>query len=222
MGNRSGHRRPDDVYDDRADAGRRLGRHLAGLGLGEVVVLGVPRGGVPVAAEVAHALQAPLDAVIVRKVGIPGHAEVAMGAIGEGGVRVRDDELIAHAGVSDEAFTEAEAAERATVNARVARLRGGRPALDLTGRTALIVDDGIATGATASAACRVARRLGAARVIVAAPVASPLAVRKITGADRVVCLQQPEWFEAVGAYYRRFEQTTDDEVESLLRTVDAE
>lgn len=214
------------MFRDRVDAGRRLGAYLAGRegARGAVpstpwrqpVVLGLPRGGVPVAAEVARALQAPLDVIVVRKLGFPRYPEVAMGAIGEGGVRVLDDDLIADAGVDRAAVAAVEAAERVTLDARVARLRHGRPRLDLTGRTAIIVDDGIATGATAAAAVRVARALGAAEVVVAAPVGAPDAVAGLTEADRVVCLLQPVAFGAVGAYYDDFGQTTDDEVAALL------
>jgi predicted phosphoribosyltransferase len=203
-------------FRDRADAGRRLAAQLTGRFGPEVVVLGLPRGGVPVAAEVADALGAALDVLVVRKLGIPYQPEVAMGAIGEAGVRVLDELLIARAGVSPAQLAEVERSERATLEARVTRFRGAGDTLDLTGRTAIIVDDGIATGATASAACAVARRLGAARVVVAAPVGGPDAVARITGADEVVCLVQPSDFYAVGAHYRDFGQTSDDEVAALL------
>lgn len=180
-------------------------------------MLGLPRGGVPVAAEVAAGLGAPLDVIVVRKLGIPYQPEVAMGAIGEGKVRVLDDDLVARAGVRPAELDAVERRERATLDERVARFLSGAARLDLSGRTAIIVDDGIATGATATAACRVARNLGATRVIVAAPVGSPDAARRIDGADEVVCLRQPPDFQAVGAYYRDFTQTTDDEVALLLK-----
>ena len=228
----------DVMFDDRQDAGRRLAALLVERGLGEggrsegarglgdggrVVVLGLPRGGVPVAAEVAAALRAPLDVIVVRKLGFPFHPEMAMGAIGEGGVRVLDEQLVARFGVSREEVAAVERAEAATLADRVARFRGDRPRLDLTGRTAVIVDDGIATGATASAAAHVARALGAARVVVAAPVGAPDAVRRVEGADEVVCVEQPEDFAAVGAHYRTFGQTPDEEVaEILARTRRAE
>jgi putative phosphoribosyl transferase len=204
------------TYRDRVDAGRQLAARLTPWRAPDVVVLGLPRGGVPVAAEVATALGAPLDVIVVRMLGIPYQPEVAMGAIGEGGVRVLDAELIARAGVSPRELDAVEQRERATLDERVARLRSGRERLDLTGRTAIIVDDGIATGATASAACRVARTLGAARVIVAAPVGAPDAADRIDGADDVVCLLQPPGFHAVGAHYRDFAPTSDDEVAALL------
>lgn len=181
-------------------------------------MLGLPRGGVPVAAEVAKALDAPLDVIVVRKLGIPFQPEVAMGAIGEGGVRVLDDTLIARAGVTRVEVDAVERRERTTLDARVARLRSAGKPLDLTGRTAIIVDDGIATGATAAAACQVARRVGAERVIVAAPVGGPDAAERIESADDIVCLLQPPDFHAVGAYYRDFRPTSDDEVEALLES----
>jgi putative phosphoribosyl transferase len=204
-------------FDDREDAGRRLGRALADRGFGErVVVLGLPRGGVPVAARVAATLGAPLDVLVVRKLGLPAQPEVAMGAIGESGVLVRDRDLMARAGVGDAAFAEVMSRERDVLDDRVRRWRGGRPGLELTGATALVVDDGIATGATASAACRAARALGASRVVMAAPVGAPSAVAAIEDADEVLCLVEPEFFEAVGAFYRDFRPTSDSEVDRLL------
>lgn len=203
------------MFRDRVDAGRRLGARLAHL-RGNTVVLGLPRGGVPVAAEVAVALDAPLDVIVVRKLGLPMSPEVAMGAIGEGGVRVLDEDLIRRAAVTADEVDAVERRERATLDERVSRLRHASGLPDLTGRTAVIVDDGIATGATATAACRVARTLGAARVIVAAPVGGPDAVRRVQGADEVVCLIQPLGFQAVGAYYQDFGQTSEVEVSRLL------
>lgn len=205
----------DVVFRDRVDAGRRLAARLADRS-GDVVVLGLPRGGVPVAAEVAAALGAPLDVIVVRKLGVPFQPEVAMGAIGEDGVRLLDQDLIERAGITPAEIESVERRERATLEARVARFRSGFERLDLAGRTAIIVDDGIATGATASAACRVARGLGAARVIVAAPVGGPDALRRVQGADEVVCLVQPRDFQAVGAHYRDFGQTPEAEVVELL------
>lgn len=205
-----------DGFRNRTDAGRRLGEHLAAWRGPDVVVLGLPRGGVPVAAEVATALGAPLDIVIVRKLGIPYQPEVAMGAIGEGEVRVLDEALVARAGVTAAEVDAVERRERATLDARVERFRAGRERLDLTGRTAIIVDDGIATGATATAAARVARQLGAARVVVAVPVGGSDAPGRIDGADEVICLLQPPGFHAVGPYYQDFRQTSDDEVSALL------
>jgi putative phosphoribosyl transferase len=205
-----------DGFRDRVDAGRRLGEHLAPWRSPDVVVLGLPRGGVPVAAEVASALGAPLDVIVVRKLGIPYQPEVAMGAIGEGGVRVLDEVLVARAGVTSAEVDAVERRERATLESRVERFRAGSDRLDLTGRTAIIVDDGIATGATATAAAQVARQLGATRVVVAVPVGGPDSADRIRDADEVVCLLQPPGFHAVGSYYRDFGQTSEDEVAALL------
>lgn len=205
-----------EPFEDRRDAGRRLADRLRQAPESPEIVLGLPRGGVPVAAEVARALGVPLDVIVVRKLGLPFQPEVAMGAIGEEGVRIVDDELIRRARVSEAAFQAVESQERETLDDRVARFRRIRPRVDLSGRTAIIVDDGIATGSTAAAACRVARSRGAARVVVAAPVGSPDAVRRLSEADEVVCLLEPPEFGAVGAYYRDFSPTTDAEVEAIL------
>jgi predicted phosphoribosyltransferase len=205
-------------FRDRADAGQRLGTRLESWRAAEIVVLGLPRGGVPVADEVAQALGAPLDVIIVRKLGIPYQPEVAMGAIGEGGVRVLDAALAARAGVTAAEVDAVERRERATLDARVAQFRSADARLDLAGRTAIIVDDGIATGATARAACQVARQFGATRVIVAAPVGGADAMSRVDGADEVVCLLQPPGFQAVGVDYRDFAQTSDTEVAELLAT----
>lgn len=203
-------------FDDRTDAGRRLGRRLATMGLHDVIVLGIPRGGVPVAAQVASLLHAPLDVIIVRKLGMPSQPEVAMGAIAEGDVRIVDVPLVKSIHITDREFSRVELAERRTLHRRAEQLRADRMPSRIAGRTALIVDDGIATGSTAAAACAAARRLGAARVVVAAPVAGPRALERLTGADSVVALAVPDDFEAVGSYYRSFEATTDAEVARLL------
>ncbi|WP_395242626.1 phosphoribosyltransferase [Agromyces sp. MMS24-K17] len=190
-------------------------------------MLGLPRGGVPVAAEVARALDAPLDVLVVRKVGVPGRSEVAMGAVGEGGVTVRNGDVLRAVGIGGSEFDAAAARERREVEARVTRFREGRPptwprhvAAPLAGRTAIVVDDGIATGATARVACRIARALGAARVVLAVPVAPPDALRRLRaadGADEVVALLTPHGFMAVGMHFVDFRQTPDDEVVALLR-----
>ena len=203
-------------FADRRDAGRQLGAAIAKLGPSNPVVLGLPRGGVPVAAEVAARLAAPLDVILVRKLGLPDWPEVAMGALGEGGVRVVDERLIARAHVSPAQLAAVEQQEQKALQLRAALLRANRLPPDLSGRTALIVDDGIATGTTASAACRVARNFGAERVIVAAPVGGPDARRQVQGADVVLCLIQPADFSAVAPYYADFRQTEDDEVVALL------
>lgn len=206
------------MFDDRVDAGRQLALRLLPLSRFAPVVLGLPRGGVPVAAEVATALEAPLDVIIVRKLGLPSHPEVAMGAIGEEDVRVIDEELIARAGLDEASVAAVEREERATLESYTAQIRARHPRCDLDGRTALIVDDGIATGSTANAASLVARALGAERVIIAAPVGGWDAEERIPGADEVFCLLQPANFHAVGAHYRDFPSTSMDEVLALLAT----
>jgi putative phosphoribosyl transferase len=204
-------------FADRVDAGRRLGAALDHLRGAEVVVLGLPRGGVPVAAEVASALGAPLDVIVVRKLGTPGHEELGMGAIGEGGVRVLNDDIVSTVGASAEQLATVEAAERTELERRANRFRGDRPRLDLTGKTAIVVDDGIATGSTAIAALQVARALGATRTVLATPVAPHGIERRIAPyADDFVALGTPRWFSAVGQFYDDFDQTTDAEVISCL------
>ncbi len=206
-------------YWDRRDAGRQLGMRLETLRGADVVVLGLVRGGVPVAFEVARALEAPLDVIVVRKLGVPYQPELAFGAIGEDGVRVINDDVVADAHLTAEEMSRVETRERAELQGRVQRFRHGWPRIPLQGRTAVIVDDGMATGATARAACRVARARGAARVVLAVPVAGQDTVAALAGdADEVVYLQNPKWLWAVGAWYRHFDQTSDDEVAALLRS----
>lgn len=204
------------MFRDRIDAGRRLAARLAGMRGQSVVVLGLPRGGVPVAAEVAAALAAPLDVIVVRKLGVPSQPEVAMGAIGEDGSTYLDRELIDRLGISEAQIADVERRERVTLASRIALFREDAVRIDVSGRTALIVDDGIATGATGTVACRIARDLGAARVVFAAPVGGSDADRRVHGADDVICLLQPLGFQAVGAHYRDFGQTSDAEVVALL------
>ncbi|WP_344371912.1 phosphoribosyltransferase [Agromyces tropicus] len=204
------------MFRNRVDAAAELLGRLERFRDRDVVVLGLPRGGVPVAAAVAEGLDAPLDVIVVRKLGLPTQTEVAMGAIGEGGVRVVDDDLVRRARVSDARFAEVERHEQATLDRRVVQLRGGRPPVPLAGRTALVVDDGLATGATAEAACRVARARGAARVVLAVPVAPKDAAARVPSADEVVAVEVPDWFMAVGQAYADFRQTSDEEVVALL------
>lgn len=205
------------VFADRTDAGRRLAARLAPYRAADPVVLGLPRGGVPVAYEVAVALGAPLDVILVRKLGVPTQPELAMGALGEGGVRVLDPHIVALAGVSEAELAAVEARERTELERRARRFRGGRPPSPLEGRTVLIVDDGIATGSTARAACRVARAHGARRVVLAVPVAPAGVEQRFRGdADEVVCLETPASFAAVGQFYVDFSPTSDEEVGKLL------
>jgi putative phosphoribosyl transferase len=210
------------MFRDRADAGRKLADRLGAmpsrhLPRSSLVVLGLPRGGVPVAFEIATALRAPLDVIIVRKLGVPSHPELAMGAIGEGDVRIVNDEVMRRAGVDASAFAAIEQRERHELARRAARFRGNNERVPLAGHTALVVDDGIATGSTAQAACRVARAQGAEHVILAAPVAPPSVVENVRGAaDEVIVLRTPEPFFAIGQFYDDFTQTSDDEVMRLL------
>jgi predicted phosphoribosyltransferase len=206
-------------FADRADAGRRLGDRLATvLGpLGDpagVVVLGLPRGGVVVAAEVARRLGAPLDAFVVRKLGVPGQPELAMGAIASGGVVVRNDAVIDSHRLTPDEVAAVVAAERAELARRERAYRGDRPPPDAAGRLAIVVDDGLATGATARAALRAVRAQRPARLVLAVPVAPRDAA--VGDADQLVALARPWPFGAVGRYYRDFAATTDDEVRALL------
>jgi putative phosphoribosyl transferase len=204
-------------FRDRREAGRRLVERLSGLRAASPLVLGLPRGGVPVAFEVAQALGAPLDILVVRKLGVPFQPELGMGAVGEGGVRVLNADVVRQARVTEPQLAQVEARERAEVEERAARLRGGRPAIALQGRTVVIVDDGLATGGTARAAVRVARERGAERVILAVPVAPPETVAALRrDADDVVAVETPEPFFAIGGWYADFSPTSDDEVVELL------
>lgn len=202
------------MFTDRQDAGRRLARQLEHHRGTDAVVLGLPRGGVVVAAEVARHLALPLDVIVVRKLGVPWQPEVAMGAIGEGGARVLDRALMARAGISEAQLAAVERREAESLAIRLERLRRGRRGEDLTGRTAIVVDDGVATGATARAACSVARDRGAMWVVLAVPVAPPGTA--VPEADELVCVETPSPFLAVGNHYRSFPQTEDHEVTELL------
>lgn len=213
---------PTATFADRADAGRRL----AALLRDELphpdpetptVVVGLPRGGVPVARVVAAALDAPLDVIVVRKLGVPIQPELAMGAIGEHGVRVLNEDVVAMAGIDEATIRRVEAEEVAELERRVRRYRGDRPGVPLAGARVVVVDDGVATGATAAAACRVARAAGAAQVVLATPVAPPDWVGRLgDAADVYVAVATPEGFASVGRHYRRFGQVADDEVAACL------
>jgi predicted phosphoribosyltransferase len=204
------------IFEDRRDAGHRLAEALAGLRGTDAVVLGIPRGGVIVAEVVASELSLPLDVVVPRKIGAPGNPELGLGAVAPG-VRVLDRKMIDRLRVP-EAYLDAEvAAQEREIARRLERYRAGRPGLDVSGRVAVVVDDGVATGGTAIAALRWAKAADAARVMLAVPVAPFSTIERLRGeADEVIALETPEPFYAVGEWYRRFTQTTDDEVVTAL------
>ena len=205
------------IFDDRKQAGKLLAERLERFAGEQPIVLGLPRGGVPVAYEVAQALHAPLDVIIVRKLGVPFQPELGMGAIGEDGVRVLNDDIVRAAHINETELTAVERRERAEVERRAQRYRRGRPMADIRGRTVIVVDDGIATGGTARAALQVARAHGARKVVLAVPVAAPETLRSLRAdADEVVVLEQPADLVAIGYWYRDFRQTSDGEVERLF------
>lgn len=206
-------------YDDRRQAGRILARELDEYAeRDDVVVLGLPRGGVPVAYEVATALGAPLDVFTVRKLGVPGHRELAMGAIATGGVRVLNEPVVQMAGVSEPDIEAVEREERAELERREDRYRRGRAPLDVADKRVIVVDDGIATGSTMQAALEALARRAPASLVMATPVASVEACDLLRDhADGIVCAATPQPFRAVGAWYRHFDQTSDEEVERLLQ-----
>lgn len=208
----------DRQFENRAEAGRVLAERLSAYAdRGGVLVLGLPRGGVPVAFEIARRLHAPLDVFIVRKLGVPGHEELAMGAIASGGTRVMNDEVLSHVRASDSDIDRVAERERRELRRREELYRGDRPPIDAAGRTVVLVDDGLATGSTMRAAVRALRKLGPARIVVAVPTAAPQTCEDLgREVDDIVCAMTPEPFYAVGAWYRDFAQTTDDEVRSLL------
>lgn len=209
------------MFRDRTDAGRQLAEALRGKVEPPAIVLALPRGGVPVAAEVAEALDAPLDVIGVRKVGAPGRPELGVGAVAEGGGLVLDEGILGHLGLGEQDVDDTIAAERREVSRRVERYRDGRPLPDLRGKTVVVVDDGLATGVTARAALRAVRNQQAARVVLAVPVCSPAGQGDLAReADEVVCVMAPARFMAVGEWYRDFGQTSDDEVLEVLARSD--
>jgi predicted phosphoribosyltransferase len=205
-------------FANRSDAGRRLADRLADYAQrDDVLVLALPRGGVPVASEVARRLAVPLDVFLVRKLGVPGHSELAMGAIAEGGVEVLSEALIASLGIPRPRIAETAAQERAELERRERLYRGSRSRLEVRDRTVILIDDGLATGATMEAAIVALRAGQPARIIVAAPVGARDTCERLGRvADEVVCLAMPEPFRAVGLWYEDFAQTTDEEVQALL------
>ena len=205
-------------FRDRVDAGQKLAARLTEYaGRPDVLVLALPRGGVPVGAEVARALGVPLDVFLVRKLGVPGHAELAMGAIAAGGLQVLSEALIRDLGLPPSLVQQVAARERLELDRRHRLFRGSRPPISVRGRTILLIDDGLATGSTMQAAVMALRPQGPARIVVAAPVgARETCERLLRIADDVVCLEMPEPFTAVGLWYERFDQTSDEEVTRLL------
>lgn len=206
------------LFKDRHAAGRALAVHLSEYsGLDDAIVLALPRGGVPVAWEVASALGLPLDVFVVRKIGFPSQPELAMGAIASGGVRVMNEDLLRQVHVADDVIDEMTETESEELRRRELSYREGRPPLAVAGRSVILVDDGLATGSTMRAAVRALKQQHAARVIVAVPVGAAESCRAVQKeADQVICLEQPEDFRAVGQWYDDFAQTTDHEVRALL------
>jgi len=203
---------------DRRDAGRRLADALRGFARrADVLVLGLPRGGVPVASEVAAALDAPLDVLVVRKLGVPGHEELALGAVASGGVTVFNRDVIEGFRIPQVAIDRVTRTELTELARREQAYRGDAPPLDVAGRTVILVDDGLATGATMAAAVGAVRAMHPARIVVATPVASQEAVRMLKkSADECVCVMEPDLFRGVGLWYEDFAQTSDEEVRTLL------
>jgi putative phosphoribosyl transferase len=212
-----GMRLPGRRYLDRSDAGRTLAASLEQYKGRDVLVLGIPRGGVPVAAEVARALEAELDVIVARKLGAPGQPELAMGAVTSNGGRFLNDEVIEGIGVSHEYLEKVTAAEMTEARSREEKFRGGRPPAAIQDRIVIVVDDGLATGATMRASVRSVRKHQPARLVVAVPVGSQEACAALKQeADEVICVYQPEVFWAVGLYFENFEPTQDAEVVEIL------
>ena len=210
-----------EPYRDRREAGQVLAGHLGSYaGRPDVLVLALPRGGVPVAVEVAHALAAPLDVFLVRKLGLPAHPELAMGAIASGGVRVLNDDVVRAYGIPDHTIDAVARREEVELARREREYRLGRPPVDVRNRVVILVDDGLATGSTMKAAVAALRQTGPSRIVVAVPVGAPSACEKLRAvADEVVCARTPAAFSAVGEWYDDFSQTSDEEVRRLLAGV---
>jgi putative phosphoribosyl transferase len=211
------------AFIDRRNAGRVLATRLAKYaGRNDVVVLALPRGGVPVAYEVASALAVPMDVFLVRKLGTPGHRELAMGAIASGGVRVLNEDVVRWYGISESAIERIAREEQEELERRERAYRGDRPAPDLTNRIVILIDDGLATGSTMRAAAQAVRARRPAHVVIAVPVGAPQTCAELAAvADEVICARMPEPFSAVGQWYLNFDQTSDDEVRELLQTSSA-
>jgi predicted phosphoribosyltransferase len=205
-------------FRDRREAGRFLAEKLSFYAnRPDVIVLALPRGGVPVAYEVARALNVPLDVFPVRKLGVPGHDELAMGAIAPGGVRILNDEVVRALGIPDYSIDAVAAKEQQELTRRERLYRGDRPPPEVRGKTVLLVDDGLATGATMLAAIKALRQQEAGRIVVAVPIASPETCDQMRGhVDDIICAVTPEPFYAVGLWYENFSQTSDEEVRDLL------
>jgi len=206
------------IFRDRTDAGRKLAARLKEYaGRTDVLVLALPRGGVPVAYEVAKELGAPLDVFLVRKLGVPGQEELAMGAIASGGVRVLNEDVVSYLGIPAEVIDIVGADERRELERRERTYRNGRPPPDVTGRVVILIDDGLATGSTMRAAAAALRAQRPARIVVAVPVSAPETCEQFKSeVDEVICAATPEPFRGVGLWYRDFSQTTDEEVRELL------
>jgi predicted phosphoribosyltransferase len=206
------------IYRDRVDAGKQLAKRLMDYAdRDDVLVLALPRGGVPVAYEVAKSLRVPLDIFLVRKLGVPGHEELAMGAISTGGVRVLNDDVVSYLGIPGDVIDAVAAGELKELERRERAYRGNRPEPDVRGKTVILIDDGLATGSTMRAAAAALRQQNPARIIVAVPVSAPQICDEYRmGVDEIICAKTPEPFLGVGMWYEDFSQTTDDEVRALL------
>jgi putative phosphoribosyl transferase len=212
------------IFRDRIDAGQQLAARLKDYAdRSDVVVLALPRGGVPVANEVAKQLRLPLDVFLVRKLGVPGYEELAMGAIASGGVRVINEDIVRYLGISEDVIDAVAKHEQRELERRERAYRGSRPAPEVMGHTVILIDDGLATGSTMRAAATALRKQGPARIVVAVPVSAPQTCAEFRDeVDEIVCAMTPEPFGGVGLWYQDFSQTTDEEVRKLLRRVPEE